>query len=101
MRDVVARNPFSERDIESKKILVTFLAREPSREACEKALRIEPGPDELRIDGRELFLYFPNGMARPTLSPAALERVLKIPGTGRNWNSVLKLLEMAEGMEGR
>jgi len=33
------------------------------------------------------------------LSLAAIERALKTPGTGRNWNSVTKMLEMAEKLE--
>jgi uncharacterized protein (DUF1697 family) len=28
-----------------------------------------------------------------------IEKKLKTPGTGRNWNSVTKLLEMAERLE--
>jgi hypothetical protein len=28
-----------------------------------------------------------------------VERALKTPGTGRNWNSVTKLLEIAERLE--
>jgi len=100
LRDVIARNPFGKhRGIEPKKLLVTFLASEPSQEARDKALQIKAGADELHIDGRELYIYFPNGMGRPTLSPAAVERALKTPGTGRNWNSVTKLLEIAEGLE--
>ncbi len=51
------------------------------------------------MDGRELYIYFPNGMARPKMSWAVLEKTLKTPGTGRNWNSVEKLLEMAERLE--
>jgi uncharacterized protein (DUF1697 family) len=39
-------------------------------------------------------------MARPKLSWAAVERVLKTPGTARNWNTVRKLSEMAESLEG-
>jgi len=31
---------------------------------------------------------------------ARLEKTLKTPGTGRNWNSVTKMLEMAEKLEG-
>ncbi len=101
MREVVRRNPFAKRrDIEPRKLAVTFLAGEPSREARERALQIKSGPDELCIDGRQLYIYFPNGMGRPTLSVAAVERALKVVGTGRNWNSVMKLLEMAEAMEG-
>jgi uncharacterized protein (DUF1697 family) len=100
LRDVIARNPFAKRrGIDPKKLLVTFLATEPSQEARDKALQIKAGLDELHIEGREFYAYFPNGLGRPTLSPAAVERALKTPGTGRNWNSVTKLLEIAERLE--
>ncbi len=56
-------------------------------------------PEELRIDGREVFIYFPNGMGRPKMSWPRIEKALKTWGTGRNWNTVGKLLEMAEALE--
>ena len=100
LREVVARNPFAKRrGIEPSKLLVTFLASDPGAEARERVLQIKTAPDELRIDGRELYTYFPNGMARPKVSWATIERVLRVSGTGRNWNSVTKMLEMAEKME--
>jgi uncharacterized protein (DUF1697 family) len=100
MRGVIARNPFAARkEIEPNKLLVWFLAGEPEAEARQKALAIKADPEELRIDGRELYIYFTIGMARPKLSMPAVERALKVSGTGRNWNSVLKLMEMAEAME--
>lgn len=100
MRSVVARNPFAaRRNIDPAKLLVTFLAGHPAPEAREKALSIKAEPEELRIDGRELYIYFPNGLARPKLSLVSLERTLKVSGTGRNWNSVVKLLELAESLE--
>ncbi|MDQ6707835.1 MAG: DUF1697 domain-containing protein [Acidobacteriota bacterium] len=100
LRDVVARNPFAaRRDIEPSKLLVLFLAGEPDAAVREKVRAIAGDPEELRIEGRELYIHFPNGMARPKLSPALIERTLKIPGTGRNWNSVTKLLEIAEKLE--
>ncbi len=101
LRSVVARNPFAKRRrIEPSKLLVTFLAGDPGVEARAKVLQIKSDPDEMRIDGRELYTYFPNGMARPKVPWATLERVLKTSGTGRNWNSVLNMLEMAEKLEG-
>ena len=100
LRDVVARNPFAKRrGIEPGKLLVTFLAGDPGEEAREKVRGIKAEPDELRIDGLEAYIYFPNGMGRPTLSWATIPKILKVSGTGRNWNSVTKMLEMAESME--
>ena len=100
LKDVIARNPFATRPaIDPGKLLVWFLSSNPGSEVREKVLRIKAAPEELRIDGRELYIYFPNGMARPKLSMPAVERALQITGTGRNWNTVTKLLEIAERLE--
>jgi uncharacterized protein (DUF1697 family) len=99
MKSVVAKNPFAKRrGIEASKLLVTFLSAdpgEPARSAI-RALRIQP--EELWIDGRECFVYFPHGMGKSTFSWPLIGKMLKVSGTGRNWNSVRKLLEMAETM---
>jgi uncharacterized protein (DUF1697 family) len=100
LRDVIARNPFAaRRGIDPSRLLVTFLAHDPDPEARDKVLKIKTDPEELRIDGRELYMHFPNGMARPKVSWSAIAQKLKSPGTGRNWNTVTKLLEMAERLE--
>jgi uncharacterized protein (DUF1697 family) len=100
LRDVIARNPFaSRRGIEPKRLAVTFLASDPGQEAREKLLAIKAEPEEVRIDGRELYIYYPNGMARPKLTWPIIERTLKTSGTSRNWNTVTKLLEIAERFE--
>jgi uncharacterized protein (DUF1697 family) len=100
LKDVVARNPFAARSgIDPSKLLVMFLESHPAAEALEQVLTIKAEPEEMRIDGREVYIYFPNGMARPKLSWVTVEKKLKIAGTGRNWNSVTKLLEIAERIE--
>ena len=102
LREAIAKNPFAKRrEIEASKLLVTFLDRDPGKEAREQALKIDTAPEELRMQGREVYIYFPNGMARPKMKWAAIERVLKTQWTGRNWNSVQKMLEMAERLEVR
>jgi uncharacterized protein (DUF1697 family) len=100
MRGVVTRNPFAGRtDIEPGKLLVWFLAGKPDAEARKKVFTVKMDREEIRVEERELYIYFPDGQGRSKLSMAAVERALKVAGTGRNWNSVLKLLEMAEGLE--
>ncbi len=100
LRDVIARCPFAKRaGVDASRLLVSFLVSDPGAEARANVLRIKADPEELRIDGREVYIYFPNGMARPKLSMALVERTLKTSWTGRNWNTVRKLLEMAEGLE--
>ena len=100
LRGVIARNPFARRaGLDPARLAVTFLAAEPSAEARKNVLGLDMAPEELRLDGREMFVYYPNGMARPSVPQATIERALKTAGTARNLNTVRKLLEMAEALE--
>jgi len=100
LRDVIARNPFAgQRDLEPRKFLVTFLAVDPGKEARSRLLAFKIEPDEVRAEARELYIYYANGLARPKLPWPAIEKVLKTSGTARNWNSVTKMLAIAEKLE--
>jgi uncharacterized protein (DUF1697 family) len=100
LRGAIAKNPFAtRRGVDPSKLLVTFLADDPSAEGRDKVLKIKAEPEELFIDGRHVYIYFPNGLARPKLSWAAIGKMLGTSGTARNWNSVTKLLEIAEKLE--
>lgn len=97
MRSVVARNPFSGRaDVAPGRLLVTFLQSDPGEEARVAIRAIPADPEELVADGCEIFVHYPNGAGRSKLPVARIERAQKVPATSRNWNSVLKLLALAE-----
>jgi uncharacterized protein (DUF1697 family) len=99
LKEVVARNPFAKRSgIEPGKLIVNFLADNPGKQAREKALAIKMGPEEMHLIGREAYIYFPNGQGRSRFPWPAIERALGTSGTGRNWNSVTKMLAMARNM---
>jgi len=53
----------------------------------------------LHFHGRQAYIYFPDGIARPKLSWALIGKAVKTPATARNWNTVRKLLEIAERLE--
>jgi uncharacterized protein (DUF1697 family) len=100
MRDVITRSPFAGRpNLDPAKLLVSFLASEPSADARDQVLKLRPEPEEMHLLGREIYIYFPDGIGRSKLSWVKMEKMLKTPATARNWNSVTKLLEMAEIME--
>jgi uncharacterized protein (DUF1697 family) len=102
MRAVIARNPFADRrDLEPSRLLVTFLAADPGDDARRRVGEIKVHPEELHIERRELYIHFPNGMGRSKLPSSAIDRALGTSGTARNWNSVTKLLALAEGIERR
>ena len=97
MRDAIARNPFARRkEVVPGKLQVVFLAGEANDDVRKKIADIKDIPEEAVLSGREIFIYYPNGMARPKLNFAPIDRALKIGWTGRNWNTVTALLEMTE-----
>jgi uncharacterized protein (DUF1697 family) len=99
LRGVIARNPFAtRRDLEPGKLIVTFLPADPAPEMRDAVRNLKTAPEEVRIHGREVYTYFPDGMGRSKLVPV-MEKILKKSGTGRNWNTVTKLLGMAEALE--
>lgn len=97
LRQAAARSPFAGRTgIDGSKLLVSFLVAEPGKAAVAAAMAIDVAPEEMHIVGRELFIYFPNGMGRSKFPSAKVGKALGgISGTGRNWNTVLKLIELA------
>jgi|SRR5579862_5066101 uncharacterized protein (DUF1697 family) len=100
LRGVVAKNPFAKRrDIEPGKLLVSFLAAAPVKDAAASLRLMAISPEELHLLDRELYIYFPNGMGKTKLPWSRLDKVLKTPGTGRNWNSVNAILAMAEKLQ--
>jgi uncharacterized protein (DUF1697 family) len=85
LEDVLERNPFKR--AEPNRLLVLFLDRAVPKDAL-AGLEI-PGREKVEASGREIFIYYPDGMGRSKL---------KIPlakvATGRNLNTVKKMLEL-------
>jgi hypothetical protein len=44
--------------------------------------------------GQEIYIYYTNGVGNSKLTTDFMERKLKVSGTGRNWNTLTKLLEL-------
>src|ERR1700693_2598 len=99
VKDVIRRNPFAKRSgIEPNKLVVSFLTGEPGPESKDKIAQIKVGPEELHLDGRELYIYYAGGIGTSKLTPGLIERALKLSSTARNWNTVMKLLAIAENL---
>jgi uncharacterized protein (DUF1697 family) len=92
---VVANNPFAEKVKEQAKLHVAFLAAAPARDSVRGLDPTYGAPDEFRLAGREIYLYYPNGYGRTKINNAYFERKLGVAATTRNWNTVTKLAELA------
>jgi uncharacterized protein (DUF1697 family) len=101
LRQAIDATPFeSRRNLNPGKILVTFLADEPSRDAPAALASLKGYPEEIHLKGRELYIYFPDGAGRSKLPWSKVEKLFKVTGTARNWNSVMAMYQIATEMEG-
>jgi uncharacterized protein (DUF1697 family) len=86
---VIEGNPFtSEAKSEPGKLVVMFLKEKPSRTFPHE------GQEKIVAAGKQLYIFYPNGIGRSKLTGSAIERVLETQGTARNWNTIIKLNEM-------
>ncbi len=97
LREIIDKNPFQgQPGKESKWVVVLFLATHPDETAQEDLLKTYVGPEELFITGKEVYIYYPNGIGRSKLSHSFLEKKLKTFGTARNWNTILQLQKLLQ-----
>ena len=103
LRKAIAGNPFAgRREIVPGKLLVTFLAAEPAAEAQAtlRSFKDYPGRVASRRP-RTLHLLSRRSRQIWKLPWASIAKLLKTTGTARNWNSVMKMLEMADEMDAK
>jgi uncharacterized protein (DUF1697 family) len=94
---IIARNPFrTEAERDPSHLVVMFLKGPPDSREVEALRAAITGPEVMRAEGRHLYLVYPSGIGRSRLTHAFIEKRLGTQGTGRNWNTVLKLGALAE-----
>lgn len=95
LKKLTASNPFlKEKDIDIKKLHVTFLSHMPGNAEINSIAGVDYSPDRFVIAGKEIYLHTPEGYGETKLSNNFFEKKLKVKATTRNWNTVNKLLEM-------
>ncbi len=91
----VTSNPFPEEaKSDPAHLLVLFLKTAPQALAVQALADAIAGPETVRCVGRELYVVYPAGIGRSKLTSNLIEKKLGVRGTGRNWNTVLKLAEL-------
>jgi uncharacterized protein (DUF1697 family) len=95
---VADRNPFlaTGLELDPATLHVAFLAERPVAAAVATLDPDRSPPDAFVVDGREVYLSYPNGSGRTRLTLAYLERQLKTDGTARNWRTVERLAARLE-----
>jgi uncharacterized protein (DUF1697 family) len=97
-KSIVARNPMTDQARRDPgHLLVVVLKRAPSHQEVDELRAAIPGPEVVKADGKQAYIYYPAGVGQSKLTAKLIEKKLDSPGTGRNWNTVLKLATMVEG----
>jgi len=98
---VIAGNPFAvEAAADGARVHVAFLAGQaaPAADAALEAIaqKYPARRDRYHLAGDHIYFHFPEGAGETKFTGKSLDRALGVPGTGRNWNTVLKLHQMSE-----
>lgn len=89
---MIAANPFPDLARDRPNTLLAMpLAATPAAGAAEALKAALPGQEAVELVGDNLFIAYGEGIGTSKLTNTLIERKLGVRGTGRNWNTVLKL----------
>jgi uncharacterized protein (DUF1697 family) len=74
---------------EAEAALAAIVAKYPARR------------DRYILDGDAIYFHFPDGAGETKFTGKTLDKAIGVIGTGRNWNTILKLYEMAKSRDER
>ncbi|MEU0168815.1 DUF1697 domain-containing protein [Streptomyces iakyrus] len=96
LRAIAEGCPFPAADLEPKQLHVTYFSAPVTPDRFAEIDQDAYLPEEFRLGDRALYLYAPNGLGRSKLAEhLSKPRINKgVIATTRNWNTVVKLVEM-------
>ena len=95
--DLIAKNPFADALDVPKFLHAAVLAGDPPKGAVERLREAAADGERIEVVDRVAYLHTPNGFGTSKLA-VKFDKGIGVPNTARNWNTVVKLMEMAEGM---
>jgi uncharacterized protein (DUF1697 family) len=94
----VRGNPYPDASESEPNAVMLALSKAPPKEDAVEKLQERAASGERIVQvGDALWIHFGGGVAKSKLSPGLLDRLIGSPVTTRNWRTVLKLQEMANG----
>jgi uncharacterized protein (DUF1697 family) len=77
-------------ELDSKHLVVLFLKNPPTPKDVAALQADILGAEVVKAKGKQAYIFYPDGIGRSKLTNAMIEKRIG-RGTGRNWNTVLKL----------
>jgi uncharacterized protein (DUF1697 family) len=93
---VVKANPLGDVVDNPKRYQVSFLDAPLGDDVAQRLRALVAGPEALVIDGREIYAWHPEGVARSKLWNGLAGKGLGVTATARNWTTVTTLLAMCD-----
>lgn len=96
--ELIANNPFADAVEVPKFLHAAVLDGEPPPGKVEALRVLGGGTDRIEVVGAVAYLHTPNGFGTSRLAEK-FDKGIGVPNTARNWNTVLKLAELAKAAE--
>ena len=96
---VITNNPFPEITV-GKLLHAALLASSPKPAAVEAIRAVAVDGERLTIVNDVAYIHTPHGFGTSKFA-AKFDKGIGVVNTARNWNTVLKMMELARGMEGK
>ncbi|MBS1587778.1 MAG: DUF1697 domain-containing protein [Bacteroidetes bacterium] len=95
IRDIIKRNPYSERELDGHDLHLSMLSGKPDKEGLAFVQDVIAPLEQIRISGTEAYILVPSkSFGNSKLGKVNLERKLKVSSTTRNWNTMNKILAL-------
>ncbi|MGH2441717.1 MAG: DUF1697 domain-containing protein [Chloroflexota bacterium] len=96
LAQIIDQNPFTDIVTDPSRFLVSFLFAPPNSGAIEEIQGTFFEAEAFSARERELYLWCPDGVRESRLLKAVSEKRLGVAATNRNWNTVTRLLALAD-----
>jgi uncharacterized protein (DUF1697 family) len=93
---VVDRDPLGDVASDPKRYQVSFLSAKLAPGVAKQLTDADVAPERVVVSGREIYAWHPNGIQRSPLAKLLTAERLGVTATARNWNTVVKLLALAD-----
>jgi uncharacterized protein (DUF1697 family) len=96
LEQIVRKNPLPQAATEGARLFVLFLSENPSRDRISEINAEAYKPEEFAVGDRAIYAWFRQGLQGSRLAGALSDKRLGVTVTNRNWNTVTKVLELAD-----
>jgi len=98
-RALIANNPFPEAEGVPKFLHAAVLESEPDAAKVEAVRQYAVDGERIEVVGKVAYLHTPNGFGTSKMAER-FDKAIGVANTARNWNTVRKLMELAEAAGG-